>query len=154
MPFLVKASYHSFCSKLFRQKTLNSIFIHQLYSNDSYYLHVKNCTNNYLKTPKYCWKKELWNLRMICSISAETETKDKQHTSSKILMAAEQVQSFTLIFPILKERGLGLLPATITFMTTSVQFCCWFLLMFFNFRICLMILDGNKDSSSPSPTGS
>ena len=60
-------------------------------------------------------------------------------------MAAEQVQSFTFIFQILKERGLGLLPTTITFMTTSVQFCCWFLLMFFNFRICLMILDGNKD---------
>ena len=69
-------------------------------------------------------------------------------------MTAEQVQYITFIFPILIQKGLGLfLPDTITFMTPSVQFYSWFL-MLFNFRIYLMIFDGNKDSSSPSPTGS
>ena len=69
-------------------------------------------------------------------------------------MTAEQVQYITFIFPILIQKGLGLfLPDTITFMTPSVQFYSWFL-MLFNFRIYLMIFDGNKDSSSPSPTSS
>ena len=69
-------------------------------------------------------------------------------------MTAEQVQYITFIFPILIQKGLGLfLPDTITFMTPSVQFYSWFL-MLFNFRIYLIIFDGNKDSSSPSPTGS
>lgn len=69
-------------------------------------------------------------------------------------MTAEQVQYITFIFPILIQKGLGLLlPDTITFMTPSAQFYSWFL-MLFNFRIYLMIFDGNKDSSSPSPTGS
>ena len=69
-------------------------------------------------------------------------------------MTAEQVQYITFIFSILIQKGLGLfLPDTITFMTPSVQFYSWFL-MLFNFRIYLIIFDGNKDSSSPSPTGS
>ena len=69
-------------------------------------------------------------------------------------MTAEQVQYITFIFPILIQKGLGLfLPDTITFMTPSVQFYSWFLTLF-NFRIYLIIFDGNKDSSSPSPTGS
>ena len=53
---MVKASYHSFCSKHFCQKILNSIFIPQSYSNDSYHLHIENCGNNYFKTQNIAGK--------------------------------------------------------------------------------------------------